>query len=213
MADQKLTARSATTSATGDDLIMIVDDPSGTAASYKITKNNFLKGLQDIWIPASAMWARTTAGAGGLTKTETGTNKINYQSFEFDTTTQEYVQFSWVPPRNYDNGTVKAIFYWTNAAGLSTETVDWTIAGVAISNDDPLEVAMGTAIVTTDTWIAQNDVHISALSSAVTIAGTPADSDFIMFEISRKTSTDNLTGDARLLGIVLEFSTDAANPS
>lgn len=210
MTDTKLTARSATTTATGDDLIMIVDDPSGTPASYKITRDNFFKGLQDIWIPASAMWARTTAGAGGLTKVETGSNKINYQVFEFDTTTQEYVQFSVVFPRNYNNGTVKATFYWTNAAGLSTETVDWNIAGVALSNDDALDTAMGTAITTTDTWIAQNDVHISPQSSAITIAGTPADSDFVMFEISRKTSTDNMTGDARLLGVVLEITLDAA---
>lgn len=166
-------------------------------------------GKQDIFIPASAMWARTTTGAGGLTKVETATNKINYHVYEFDTTTQEYVQFSWVPPRNYNNGTVKATFWWTNAAGLTTETVDWNIAGVAISNDDPLEVAMGTAVTTTDTWIAQNDVHISPQSTAITIGGTPADSDFIMFEISRKTSTDNMTGDARLLGMVLEYTVDA----
>ena len=166
-------------------------------------------GKQDIFIPASAMWGRTTSAAGGLTKVETATNKINYQVWEFDSASVEYVQFSWIPPRNYNNGTVKFTFYWTNAAGLSTETVDWNVAGVAISNDDPLEVAMGTAITTTDTWIAQNDVHISSQSSAVTIGGTPADSDFIMFEISRKVSTDNMTGDARLLGVVLEYSIDS----
>ena len=43
MVDAKLTALSATTSSTGDDLIYIVDDPSGTPASYKITKDNFFK--------------------------------------------------------------------------------------------------------------------------------------------------------------------------
>lgn len=43
MADTKLTGLSALSSSTGDDLIYIVDDPSGTPASYKITKNNFFK--------------------------------------------------------------------------------------------------------------------------------------------------------------------------
>ena len=43
MADSKLTALTAATTSTGDDLIYIVDDPSGTPASYKITKDNFFK--------------------------------------------------------------------------------------------------------------------------------------------------------------------------
>lgn len=185
----------------------------GTAAS--LTAGNVsapynVVGLQDIFIPAGAMWARTTTGAGGLTQVESTTNKINYKVWEFDTTTQEYVQFSWIPPRNYNNGTVKFTFWWTNAAGLTTETVDWTVAGVALRNDDAIDTALGTAVVTTDTWIAQNDVHISPQSTAVTIAGTVQDSDFILFEISRKTSTDNMTGDARLIGVVLEYTIDAA---
>ena len=188
---------------TGTTRVLTVPDSS-------ITLGPTVLGTQDIFIPATAMWARTTTGAGGLTRVETGTNKINYQVWEFDTSTQEYVQFGWIPPRNYNNGTVKFIFHWTNASGGSTETVDWSVAGVAISNDDALDVAMGTAVITTDTWIAQNDNHVSPQSTAVTIAGTPADSDFIMFEISRKTSTDNLTGDARLIGVNLEYTIDAA---
>jgi len=73
-----------------------------------------------------------------------------------------------------------------------------------------LEVAFGTEVTTTDTWLAQNDLHISPQSTAVTIGGTPADSDYIIFNIARKVATDNLTGDARLIGIVLEYSIDAS---
>ena len=164
-------------------------------------------GLHDIFIPATAMWARTTTGAGGLTKTETATNRINYQTFDFDTTTSEFVQFSWIPPRNYNNGTIKFTPYWTAASGSGT--VIWNLAGVAISNDDPLEVAMGTLQTSTDTLIAAADVHVGPQSASITIAGTPADSDFIMFQISRDIS-DTLAVDALLLGIVIEYTIDAA---
>ena len=164
-------------------------------------------GLHDIFIPASAMWARTTTGAGGLTKTETATNRINYQTFDFDATTSEFVQFSWIPPRNYNNGTIKFTPYWTAASGSGT--VIWNLAGVAISNDDPLEVAMGTLQTSTDTLIAAVDVHVGPQSSAITISGTPADSDFIHFQISRDIS-DTLAVDALLLGIVIEYTIDAA---
>ena len=153
------------------------------------------------------MWARTTTGAGGLTKTETSTNRINYQTFDFDATTSEFVQFSWIPPRNYNNGTIKFTPYWTAASGSGT--VIWNLAGVAISNDDPFEVAMGTLQTSTDTLIAAADVHIAPQSSAITISGTPADSDFIHFQISRDIS-DTLAVDAKLLGVVIEYTIDAA---
>lgn len=169
-----------------------------------------VKGLQDIFIPASAMWARTTTGAGGLTKVESATSLTNYHVWEFDTTTAEFVQFSWIPPRNYNNSTVKATFWWTNAGGATTETVVWGIAGVALRNDDPFTTAFGTKVDTSDTWIAQNDIHISDQSGAITIAGTLQDSNFVQFQISRVVASDNMAGDARLIGVVIEYTIDSA---
>lgn len=167
------------------------------------------KGIQDIFIPASAMWARTTTGAGGLTKVESATSLTNYHVWEFDTATAEFVQFSWVAPRNYNNSTVKATFWWTAAVGTAAQTINWTIAGVALRNDDPFTTAFGSAITTTDDLIALNDVHISSQSTAVTIAGTLQDSNFIQFQVGRDVA-DNLSGDVRLLGVVIEFTIDSA---
>jgi len=45
MADKKVTELTAATSATADDLLMIVDDPSGTPASKKISLNNFFASV------------------------------------------------------------------------------------------------------------------------------------------------------------------------
>ena len=50
-----------------------------------------------------------------------------------------------------------------------------------------------------------------AESGAVTIAGSPAANDMCFFQINRDVSADNQSGDARLLGIKLFFTTDAAN--
>src|SRR3990167_6140130 len=44
-------------------------------------------GKQDFPISATAMWERTTNGSAVLTQTETTTNKINYQTLDFDATT------------------------------------------------------------------------------------------------------------------------------
>ena len=58
-----------------------------------------------------------------------------------------------------------------------------------------------------------NKLLVSAESAAVTIAGTPADDDLTYFTIYRDVSdsNDDMAGDARLHGIKLFFTTDAAN--
>ncbi|MFM7797069.1 MAG: hypothetical protein ACKO7N_09935, partial [Candidatus Nitrosotenuis sp.] len=166
-------------------------------------------GTQDVWIPARAMDPRATNGAEDGGKKETSTNKVNYSTWDFDTTTQEFTQFMWQPPRNYNNGTVKFTPYWT--AGSGSGGVVWACQGVAISNDDPLDSAFGTEQTSTDTFIVANDVHVGPQSSAITIAGTPADSDLIIFQVKRNPSdaSDTLGVDAQLIGVMLEYTIDS----
>lgn len=167
-------------------------------------------GSQDLFIGAAAMWPTTTGGCAAIAQTELATSLVNIQSLDFDQTTEEKCQVTISLPRNWNNGTITAKFYWTAASGAGD--VIWGIKGGAYSNDDALTVAMGTEIETTDTLIAANDLHISSASAAVTLAGTPADADFLAIQIARKAAAagDTLTADAKLLGVVITITTDAA---
>jgi hypothetical protein len=167
-------------------------------------------GKHDIWIPASAMMRRVTTGSSSLTQVEQATSLANIAVLDFDTTTQEYASFTVSLPRNWNNGTITYFVYWTAASG--TGGVAWEIKGGAYSDGDVLTTAMGTAIRVTDTFLAANQVHITAESGALTIAGTPADNDFLAFEITRVVgdAADTLAVDARLLGVKVVFTTDAA---
>jgi len=160
---------------------------------------------EEIWIPAGSFTSATTNGAE-ITSRETTTNKVNYHYAGFDTTTSEIVWFTWTPPANWNAGTVRFKLYWTNTAGLTTETIDFDLAAVAFADDDALDTAVGTAQNVTDTWIAQNDLHITAYSSAITIAGSPSAGEEIHFKLSRDVASDNLTGDCDVIGILLEYS-------
>ena len=164
-------------------------------------------------ISAASLKGTTTNGAGDADKLpesgETPTNKVNYDYMAFDTTTEENAFFQYSIPQGWDEGTITFRVKWTNATGLTTETAVFGLKAVALSNDDALDAAFGTEVTVTDTWIAQNDVHISPESSALTIGGTPAASDIVLFNIARKTASDNLTGDARLLEIILTFTRDS----
>ena len=52
---------------------------------------------------------------------------------------------------------------------------------------------------------------MTAESGTVTIAGSPSTDEMVFFNIKRDVDSDNQTGDARLLGIQIFFTTDAAN--
>lgn len=168
-------------------------------------------GTQDLWIGAGAMWPRTTSGCAELAKSEMSTSLVNIQTLDFDQTTQEFAQFTISLPRNWNNGTVTAKVYWTASTGSGT--VQWGISGGAYSNDDALTVALGTAQTVDDTLIATNDLHITDATSAITLAGSPADADFLAFQISRNPASDTLSGDAKLLGVVITLTIDAATAS
>ena len=108
-------------------------------------------------------------------------------------------------PDNYDGSTITAKFVWTNASGLTTETVRWGIKARAYADSDAIDQAFGAEVTVDDTWLAQNDVHISATSGAITIGGVPAGGQWMVVNVARKTAGDNLTGDARLLAVHLEY--------
>jgi hypothetical protein len=134
-----------------------------------------------------------------------------FKTLDFDASTAEYAQFSVRMPKSWNRGTVSAYFLWSNASG--TGTVVWGAQGVAISDDDVLDVAFGTAQTVTDGVTAAGDLMQSAETSAITIAGTPAAADWVVFQFYRDAASgsDTLAVDARLHGVVVIYTTDAAN--
>lgn len=164
------------------------------------------QGVHTIWVPASAMTARTTNGAEATTA-ELATNDVALATMNFDTATEEGVGFFIGMPNSWNEGTVTFIPYWTAASGSGT--VVFELAGNASSNDEALDTAVGTAQSSTDTFIAANDCHIGPQSSAITIGGTPAPGDLVYFEITRDVATDTLGVDAQLIGIQLLITLNA----
>ncbi len=174
----------------------------GTAATQNVG------GKRTTPIPAAAMWPRTTNGAAwGLT--ELATNDVMLAGFLFDQTTEEAVQFYIPFDKAWNEGTVTFRAFWTAAAGSGGVAI--SLAARAFSDDDALDQAFGTAVVVTDTLIATGDMHVTAESAAITIAGTPAEGDLVIFEVRRVVSngSDTLTGDMRLLAIHVYSTSNA----
>jgi len=163
-------------------------------------------------IPATAMRANTTNGAE-LAVAEMTTNKQMVASFNFDTATQEYVQFSFPMPKSWDEGTISARFVWSHGATTVNFGVAWALQALAVSDGDALDSAWGTAVTVTDTGGTTNTLYITSESSAITIAGTPQEGDSVYFRIYREVANaaDTMAVDAKLHSIHLFLTTNAPN--
>lgn len=168
-----------------------------------------VSGKQAIPIPAFAMTPQTTNGAAtGLT--ETTTNKVMVSSLDFDQSTVENAQFSMAMPKSWNESTVSVQFLWT---ATTTGDVVWGMEAVALSDDDAVDAAFGSAVNVTDSVTAANDLMISSESSALTIGGSPSEGDIVVFRVFRLASSgsDTLAADAKLVSIRLFITTNAAN--
>jgi hypothetical protein len=169
-------------------------------------------GTHEVYIPGGSMYTVTTNGADFASR-ELATNDIMISGFNFDTTTAQKAQFNWATPANWNAGTIRFKLYWTTTGGGSAQTIDFDLAAVGFANDNPLDTAVGTAANVTDTWIADDDLHVTSYSAAITVAGTPVAGELVVFQLSRDVASDDLGVDAEVLGVLIEYSTDASNSS
>jgi len=209
MADTKISALCALTCACDTNDVLAIVDATCPITTKKITVTNLkgndkVVGTQEIWIPAGAWSVNPTPGAA--INTSLVTDKY-ITTIDFDTCTSEDAQFLWHPPLNWDYCTVQFQVLWTNACGAACQTIDFDLAGVALTDDDAIGSAtFGTAQNVTDTFTAQNDINKTCFSSAITIGSTPTSGDSILFKLSRDTASDNLAGDCKIIGVNLRVS-------
>jgi hypothetical protein len=188
----------------GSGVAQAVDGGDNTAA-VKIA------GKETIWVPAVAMYPNSTNGCADLAQTELS-NGPEIKTLDFDKDSDEFAQFAVAFPKSWNESTVTFQAFFT-ADSTNTGTVSWGLSGVAIADNDSCNTAFGTQVAPTAKAHSgtANDLDVTAESGAVTIAGSPSTDEEVFFQISRDVSEDSLTADAKLLGIKLFFTTDAAN--
>lgn len=188
----------------------VVTRDVSAAVPKKVLAGHIGIGKHTVWIPAGSLTSRTTNGpaAGNV---ETTTNKVMIRTLDFDAATIEYAQFQIQMPKGWNEGTVSALFVWSHAATATNFGVVWGVQAVAVSDDDALDVAFGSAVTITDTGGTTNDLYRSSETGAVTIAGTPAENDVVVFQVYRDATNgaDTMAIDARLHGVALFYTTNA----
>jgi len=199
-------------SSTGETNVDLNLNPKGTGVLKSATAAVKIAGKETIWIPASAMYASTTNGAEAA-QVETTALRPDMKVMDFADTADDHAQFSVAFPKSWNEGTVTYQCFWTPSTTNTGDCI-FGLQGVACGDGDTIDVAFGTAVTVTDAGIGTvEDQQVSAESSAVTIAGSPAVDQQTYFQIFRDANAggDTYTGVARLLGIKIFFTTDAAN--
>ena len=190
------------------DTMLIMDDPAGTLAAQKVTVANVL-GLvtSQVYLSAPAGVPKTTAGCAAAAAAELATNDVNLKTCAFDASTEEHLDFTFALPSDYNGGTMTAKFYWMHAATDTNFAVMWGIEGRCYGDDEAMDQAPGTAQTVTDTGGTTSDLYVSAATSAITWAGTPAAGELIHVTVYRKAAdeADTLAIDALLIGVQLTY--------
>jgi len=206
------TGNGPTLSSTGETNVDININPKGSGVLKSGSAAVKIAGTETIWIPAQAMYAATTNGAEAA-QAETTATRPDLKVLDFDASTAEYAQFAIAMPKSWNLGTVTYQVFWS-PSNTNTGNCIFGLQGLACTEGDTADAVFGTAIEVTDAGIGTvEDVQMTSVSSAMTIAGSPADDDQCFFQLYRDANdgSDTFTGDARVLGIKLFYTTDAAN--
>ena len=178
----------------------------GNGAALKIA------GKETMWVPAAAMYGPTTNPADAA-QVETTATRPDLKVWDFDASTKQYTQFTVAMPKSWNEGTVTYQVYWSPSS-TNTGNCIFGLQGVACADNDTIDVAYGTAIEVTDAGIGTvEDQQITSESSAMTVAGSPAAGEQTYFQLYRDAAdgSDTFTGESRVLGVKIFYTTDAAN--
>ena len=206
------TGNAPTITASGETNVSLNLVPKGTGTLQGNGSALKIAGKETMWVPAAAMYGPTTNPADAA-QVETTAGRPDLNVWDFDASTKQYTQFTVAMPKSWNEGTVSYQVYWSPSS-TNTDNCIFGLQGVACADGDTIDVAYGTAVTVTDAGIGTvEDQQVSAESGAITVAGSPAAGEQTYFQFYRDAAdgSDTFSGEARVLGVKIFYTTDAAN--
>ena len=187
---------------------------SDTLQTFRDNGTNWVQisgpGKQTIFMPAVSMLPRKSNGCSRIQQIETVASNANIMTINFDSSLQEYAQFSVSMPKSWNIGTVSFQAIWSHSTTTVNFGVVWGLSCLALGAGENINQAFGTQVNVTTTGGTANYQYISPESAAITPGNSPAQSDTLYFQISRiiADAGDTLAVDARLHGIKIFYTTN-----
>lgn len=203
------TANSNLTFIQVDTIVTLETDP--ILFIQNIAADVIRTGKKSLYVHVNDMYPNVTDGALDVTF-ESATNLINVQAMTFLAAVDNFASYTWIPPPEWDAGTITVKYYWSSPNGTATQVVEFQITANAYSNGDTIDVAYPATVSVTDVLTAVGALDISDESSDITIGNTPVKGDAVVIQIERDAlaGSDTLTGAVRLAGMEIFYTTDDA---
>ena len=186
--------------------------PAGTTIAVNFSLGIYTgiqAALASLYAPLSYGYKELTAIQAIVPDTSAATlgqgpelsNGVNYAWASFSHTAAQRLQFVIPMPADWNAGALTAIIGWT-ATGTAGGTVQWTLKGYLIGDDGTLNATLATLASVTDTFLAANDLHITAETNL----GTPSGSgNLLILELNRNYANDTDTDAARFITLRLKY--------
>ena len=172
-------------------------------------------GTETIWVPATSMVVSVNAPSAGLASIYSVSVNTTIPVLDFDGgSSDEVATFNIAFPKSWNAGTVTARFFWTNS-NANAGNVVWGLQGICVVDSGALNGAMSDAgeVIQDANITTSGDVMVTSSTPAITINGVADDgvTFFNVFRDASDTTNDTYASDARLIGVQVFFTTDAAN--
>lgn len=182
----------------GTGIDITIDDAGNTITLAQVTSKTL-----SFFIPAGAMKPRATNGPLP-SSIETTTNDNNFDTLDYDQSTQESAHFIFRMPKQVDEaGNFTAAFGWTSS--IASGNVRWGLSYLVLRDNVVLDTAGTAAVQVTDTHNGVGKLNVTARTGNFAISGLQAE-DLVLFGVYRDAANgaDDLAGDAQLLWLDLK---------
>ena len=127
-----------------------------------------------------------------------------YSYIAFDDSTDEHAVWR-VPMPDYDGGNIIFKFYWF--ATPTSGDVAWNIESIGVTDGEEIVAAVVTdAVEVTADEVTGTTLDLNITTHATYNPASVAADDMMVIEITRDISRDDMAADARLFGILLEYT-------
>lgn len=170
------------------------------------TKLDTVASAVNIWLPAEAAYLPATNPAG-LIEALGVTTCAGFSYLTFDDTTSEHAVWR-IPIPDYDGGNIVVTAHSKVAtAPAAIKTLQYNILTIGLANSEEFESAstVDTTVNISHSLDAVTAVTDIMIASATIDPANVATDDLLVIELSRDVSSDDLSGDGELIGILIEY--------